>query len=138
MEINTIGIAQVIAPSFPKAVKRVRASLARHGLSIASEHDNASRFHTLYVVCPFLLLETLAFDQSAAVFVPAHVVLSPVPAGAEVRWLTAAAFDTAGLTAGVARPVHALHAKVDSAIRSLQSRERPFLLRGRDLRSIGK
>jgi hypothetical protein len=128
MEQESIGTAHVAASSFPKAAKMVRDSLARAGLSIVAESSAGSLSRTLYVVCPFLLLETLAFDQSAAVFVPAHVVLSPAIAGADVQWLSPAAFHPARMTAGAARPVHALHVRIGSAIGSLEERSRPFLL----------
>jgi hypothetical protein len=128
MEQETVGAAHVAASSFPKAAKMVRDSLAREGLSIVAESSAGLLSRTLYVVCPFLLLETLAFDQSAAVFVPAHVVLSPATAGADVRWLNPAAFHPARIAAGAARPVNALHARIGSAIGSLKERNRPFLL----------
>ena len=128
MEQETVGKAHVAASSFVKAAKMVRDSLAREGLSIVAESSAGSLSRTLYVVCPFLLLQTLAFDQSAAVFVPAHVVLSPAAAGADVRWLNPAAFSPARIAAGAGRPVNALHARIGSAIESLEERRRPFPL----------
>jgi hypothetical protein len=126
----TLGMTQVAASSFPKAARLVRDSLAREGLTIVAEESHHPAMRTLYVVCPFLLLETLAFDQSAAVLVPAHVVLSARDNGAEVRWLNAAILRRAQTAAGVARPVNALHARIGSALRSLAERSRPFSFRG--------
>ena len=131
MEPAAIGIAQVNAASFPKAARLVRDCLSRQGLTIVAEQSADGSGRTLCVVCPFLLFETLAFDASAAVFVPARVAMRPSPLGAEVRWLTAAAFLPVRLAAGGVGPVQALHERIGAAIRTLEKRRRMFLFRPR-------
>lgn len=129
MEQQAIGIAHVNASSFSKATQRVREGLSRQGLTVVAERRCPPLSHTLYVACPILLLEILAVDPAAAVFLPAHIVLDSRPDGAEARWLTAAALPPSRLPVGMLRPVYALHAKIDSAFRCIQEPDRPFLFR---------
>src|SRR4051794_40683107 len=78
MDHADMAEVHIAAPSFVKAVRMVRASLTRAGLSIVSDAENAQG-RVLCVACPLLILETLAFHRPASVFVPVHVGIRPVP-----------------------------------------------------------
>ena len=98
------------AASF-RAVESVREMLAEVGLTVLGESSYRSS-KLLYVACPFLLLEALAFDRSTAVFVPVQVVVRPTEGGAQVNWVNLASQPKLRLPVGANRPVSALYRRI--------------------------
>lgn len=108
--------------SLHKTIESIREMLAGAGLAVLGEsHLRSCRI--LYVACPFLLLEALAFDRSTAVFVPAQVVVRRAPGGAEVHWINFASMPKLRLPAGAHRPVNTLYRRISQAFEALSSRK---------------
>jgi hypothetical protein len=111
-----IGTAHVSAPSFRTAAESIRERLNGAGLTIFAESDWTGSGKILYVACPFLLLEALAFDRSSAVFLPVQVTVLATKNGAAVHWINPAALLTIRLPAGARRPIAALCARISQAL----------------------
>src|SRR5690242_14139742 len=94
----------VKAPSFRRAAESVRETLDSAGLKIFADSDLGGSAKILYVACPFLLLEALAFDRSSAVFLPVQVTVLATQGGATVQWLDAAALPIITLPLGARKP----------------------------------
>ena len=85
-----------------RAVKEIRRALAAAGLTVAGEMDLAARLgrglkvgfpacKVMCVDCPTTLPEALAFDRSAAVLMPIHLVVTEDDAGTAVHMLNPSA-----------------------------------------------
>jgi len=106
--------ACVTAASFRKAVELIREMLVEAGLTVLAESSLRS-CRILYVACPFLLLEALAFDRSTAVFVPVQVIARPTEGGAEVHWVNLASVPQVRLPVAAHHPVNALCWRISQA-----------------------
>ena len=106
--------AFVTAASFRKSVELIREMLVEAGLTVLGESCLKS-CRILYVACPFLLLEALAFDRSTAVFVPVQVMVRPTEDGAEARWVNLASVPKLRLPVGAHRPVNSLCWRISQA-----------------------
>lgn len=129
IDAEPTGVADIAAASFPKAIGMVYEALANAGLSVLAESDaclekarqgNARPCKVLYVACPFLLLEALAFDRSAAVFLPAHLVIRATSDGAEVHWINPAALPRLKLPVGAAGPILALYSRISQTFAAVR------------------
>jgi hypothetical protein len=115
MKREPIGTAHVNAPSFRRAAESIRERLNGAGLTIFAESDWTGSGKILYVACPFLLLEALAFDRSSAVFLPVQVTVLATKNGAAVHWINPAALLTVRLPIGARRPITTLCARISKA-----------------------
>lgn len=112
-----------------KAAKQIRRALDAEGIAVAGEMDLAARlnrglrvgFPVCRVICvdyPTVLLEALAFDRSAAVLVPIHLVITEHAVGSAVHMLSpsAALYDALPVTArpAVSRLLGAVVKSLDS------------------------
>jgi uncharacterized protein (DUF302 family) len=107
------GITTFLVPHSPKETARhIRRALLARGLTIAGEIDLAARLgaglrvgfpacEVMCVDCPAALLEALAFERSAAVLVPIHLVVTEHDGGTAVHMLnpSAALYDALPVTA---------------------------------------
>lgn len=115
MRQEPLETAYVPASSFRRAIDSVRDMLAEVGLTIISESSYMS-CRILYVACPFLLLEALAYDRSTAVFLPVQVIVRPTEGGAQVSWVNLASWPKLRLPVGASRPVNALCRRISQAL----------------------
>lgn len=107
------GISTFLLRCSPhKASQQIRRTLGVQGLSVAGEMDLTARlgkdlrigFPVCRVMCidyPSVLLEALAFDRSAAVLVPIHLVVTEHSVGTAVHMLSPSAtlYDVLPVTA---------------------------------------
>ncbi len=122
---------------FNEALKLLRASLAEEGLEIAAEFDMANRIkkalridlppcRVLCVDCPLALLEALAFDRSAAVLLPLHLVIAAQDSLTLIHFLNPAAALYRGLPVTARAAVSKLQARVALAVESVSIRQNPL------------
>jgi hypothetical protein len=87
MQTEPAIITYVYAETFEKSLKIIRSTLQEVQLCISWEYDISTKIKQklgvglapctiLYVDCPFLLLEALAFDGRTAAIFPFHVLVS--------------------------------------------------------------
>jgi hypothetical protein len=120
-----------------KAAKQIRRALGAEGLAVAGEIDLTARlsrhlrvgFPVCTVICvdyPTVLLEALAFDRSAAVLVPIHLVVTEHGAGTAVHMLnpSAALYDVLPVTARPA--VSRLLGAVAKSLDNISARQHAF------------
>ncbi len=114
--------AYAIARSFDVALSALREALNAAGLIVSGEMDVSGRIRrqlgldfgpcrVLMVDSPYLLVEALALDRSAAVLLPLHVVVSARESErvTHVHWLSLAGMRQARLPAGAEAPLTKLH-----------------------------
>ena len=117
-----------------EALKLLRAALAEEGLEIAAEFDMAGRIRkalsvdlppcrVLCVDCPVALLEALAFDRSAAVLLPLHLVVAGQDGITLIHLLNPAAALYSGLPVTARAAVSKLQARVALAVESVSVRQ---------------
>ncbi len=110
-----------MAYPFERALPAVREALAGGGLTIVGEMDISERIRrqlgldfgpcrVLLVDSPYLLVEALALDRSAAALLPLHVVISGRESITHVHWISLAGIRQARLPAGAEAPLAKLHA----------------------------
>jgi len=126
--------AYLVAEPFTRALHIVREALARTDLSIIAELDVSDRIRRqvslgfapcriLLVDSPYLLLEAVALDRSAAVLLPLHIVVSSRGPETLVHWLNAAAITGAALPAGAAGPLEKLQEQVAHVLGAVAIRQ---------------
>lgn len=129
--------AYLMVEPFAKALERVRESLQRADLSIVAELDVSERIkrqlclgfapcRILLVDSPYLLLEALALDRSAASFLPLHVVISGRGAQTLVQWMSAGAIEHGKLPVGTAGPLEKLQQRLSLALQGIAIRQEWF------------
>ncbi|MDR3703106.1 MAG: DUF302 domain-containing protein [Candidatus Sulfopaludibacter sp.] len=112
-----------VADPFERALPAVREALAAGGLTISGEIDISERIRRqlgldfgpcriLLVDSPYLLVEALALDRSAAALLPLHVVISGREPVTHVHWISLAGMRQARLPAGAEAPLAKLHAEL--------------------------
>lgn len=130
MYSEPLAVAEIVAGSFPKAIGMVYEALAKAGLHVLAESDacprklrgnDTRRCKILYVVCPFLLLEALAFQRSAAVYLPAHLVVRGTAGGAEIYWMNPAALPLT-LPVGAVGPIMELYSRIAQTFATVSQR----------------
>lgn len=109
-----IESAYITAGSIHGALESIHDILAEAGLTVFAESSVGS-CRMLYVGCPFLLLEALAFDRSTAVFIPAQVTVRPIDGGAEAHWVNLGCVPNLRLPLGANRPVNTLYKRISQA-----------------------
>ncbi len=118
-----------------EALKLLRGALAEGGIEIAAEFDMAGRIRkalrvdlppcrVLCVDCPVALLEALAFDRSAAVLLPLHLVVAGQDGITLIHLLNPAAALYSGLPVTARAAVSKLQARVALAVESVSVRQR--------------
>lgn len=120
-----------------EALKLLRVALAGEGLEIAAELDISGRIRktlrvnlppcrVVCVDCPVALLEALAFDRSAAVLLPLHLVVAGQDDLTLIHLLNPAAALYSGLPLTARAAVSKLQARVALAVESISTRQHPL------------
>ena len=120
-----------------EALKLLRVALAGEGLEIAAELDISGRIRkslrvnippcrVVCVDCPVALLEALAFDRSAAVLLPLHLVVAGQDDLTLIHLLNPAASLYSGLPVTARAAVSKLQARVALAVESISVRQHPL------------
>jgi uncharacterized protein (DUF302 family) len=133
--------AYTIPGSFDTALSALRAALVAGGLSISGEMDISERIRRqvgldfgpcliLMVDSPYVLVEALALDRSAAALLPLHVVVSERDAVTHVSWISMAGMRQARLPAGAEAPLAKLHADLARALDGMARREHQWPVPG--------
>jgi uncharacterized protein (DUF302 family) len=131
---ETLENRREIAAPFETALKLIRSALLHEDLRISREFDVADIAHgqpgvnlapcrILCVDSPLLLLEAMALDPSAAVFVPVHIVISAYGPDTQVYWLDPASIQGKRLPVGAMLPLRALHARIVKAMENIPVNE---------------
>ena len=124
----------LIDAPFDKALDSVRHALTSVGLSISGELDIAHRIRrqlglglggcrVLLVDSPYLLVEALALDRSAAALLPLHLVVSGRGAATHVQWVNLAHMRQAGLPISAEAPLAKLQSELLRALDTVGSQE---------------
>ncbi|HUI57458.1 MAG TPA: DUF302 domain-containing protein [Bryobacteraceae bacterium] len=119
---------------FVKALHTIRQAIAATDLAIIAELDVSDRIkrqlglgfapcRILLVDSPYLLLEAVALDRSAAALLPLHVVVSSHGSETMVHWLNPAAITGAALPAGTAGPLEKLREQLAHALETVAIRD---------------
>ena len=127
----------IMQKPFDEALKLLRVALAGEGLEIAAELDISGRIRkslrinippcrVLCVDCPVALLEALAFDRSAAVLLPLHLVVAGQDDLTLIHLLNPAAALYSGLPVTARAAVSKLQARVALAVESISIRQHPL------------
>jgi uncharacterized protein (DUF302 family) len=127
----------VIQKPLTEAIKLLRSALDEAGLEIAADLDMAGRirkafridFQPCRVLCvdsPVALLEALAFDRSAAVLLPLHLVVTGQDGITLVHLLNPAAALYSGLPVTARAAVSKLQARVAQAVEGVSIRQNPL------------
>jgi uncharacterized protein (DUF302 family) len=112
----------------------VREALARTELSVTAELDVSDRIQRqlglglapcriLLVDSPYLLLEAVALDRSAAVLLPLHVVVAGRGTQTVMHCLNPPALAGAELPAGTAAPLARLQTQLERVLESVAIRQ---------------
>ena len=120
-----------------EALKLLRIALAGEGLEIAAELDISGRIRkslrvniapcrVLCIDCPLALLEALAFDRSAAVLLPLHLVVAGQDDLTLIHLLNPAAALYNGLPVTARAAVSKLQARVALAVEGISIRQHPL------------
>ena len=124
-----------MACPFERALPAVREALAAGGLTISGEMDISDRIRRqlgldfgpcriILVDSPYLLVEALALDRSAAALLPLHVVISGRELSTtHVHWISLAGMRQAHLPAGSEAPLGKLHAELLQVFEGLARKE---------------
>jgi uncharacterized protein (DUF302 family) len=132
-----------IAAPYETALKLIRSALLHEDLRISREFDVADiaggqagmNLAPCRIVCvdsPLLLLEAMALDPSAAVFVPVHIVISADGPNTQVYWLNPAGIQGKRLPVGAMLPLRALHARIAAAMEKIPVNEENSLEMSRE------
>jgi uncharacterized protein (DUF302 family) len=127
---ETVEGRREIAAPYETALKAIRSALLHEDLRISSEFDvaaiareqprmNHAPCRILCVDSPLLLLEAMALDPSAAVFVPVHIVISADGPKTQVYWLNPASIQSKRLPVGAMLPLRALQARIAAAMKRI-------------------
>lgn len=127
---ETLENRREIAAPFEAALKLIRSALLHEDLRISKEFDvadiarfqpemNLARCRILCVDSPLLLLEAIALDPSAAVFLPLHIVISADGRNTQVYWLNPAGIQSKRLPVGAMLPLRALQARISVAMEGI-------------------
>ena len=128
MDLADIAHTGTIAAPFETGLKLVRDALLRAGLSISGELDVSgslgrdavsapAQSRLLYVDSPLWLLEALALDRAAAVFLPLHVLVAGHGSETPVYWNKPAEVFIGRLPVGAALPLDEIQELVVQALR---------------------
>jgi uncharacterized protein (DUF302 family) len=139
---ETLENRREIAAPFETALKLIRSALLHEDLRISREFDvadiarrqpglNLAPCRILCVDSPLLLLEAMALDPSAAVFLPVHMVISADGPNTQVYWLDPASIQGKRLPVGAMLPLRALHARIAAAMERMPATAEHHLEMGR-------
>ncbi len=123
----------VIPEPFERALKQVRESLAREGLSVPCELDLSARLRQqlglsvppcrlLCVDSPAAVAETLAIDSAGAVFLPLHLVVSGRGCRTLVHLAGGASAGPGALPVAAKGPLRRLLSRLSSALQRIGNR----------------
>jgi uncharacterized protein (DUF302 family) len=129
---ETFENVREIAAPYETALKLIRSALFREDLRISREFDvadiarlqpgmNVAPCRILCVDSPLLLLEAIALDPSAAVFLPLHIVISTDGRNTQVYWLNPAGIQSKRLPLGAMLPLRALQARIEAALEGISA-----------------
>ena len=126
---ETLENRREIAAPYETALKLIRSALLHEDLRISREFDiadiaraqpgNPAPCRILCVDSPLLLLEAMALDRSAAVFLPLHIVISADGPNTQVYWLNPASIQSKRLPVGAMLPLRALQARIAAAMKRI-------------------
>jgi uncharacterized protein (DUF302 family) len=124
---ETLENRREIAARYETALKLIRSALFHEDLRISREFDiadiargqrgvNLAPCRILCVDSPLLLLEAMALDPSAAVFLPLHIVISADGPKTQVYWFNPAGIQSKRLPVGAMLPLRALQTRIVKAM----------------------
>lgn len=130
MKTATSGNTRIIAETIEKSVPLIRRLLRDAGLSVVEEFSLSNNPHfqlgaarrpciVLLIDTPELLLQSMAVDQAAALFLPVHVVLSGDSGTTYVYWTNPLAGSGQRPPLPAKLPLEELSARVTEALRVL-------------------
>ena len=131
---ETLESRREVAAPYEAALKLMRTALLQEDLRISREFDLAdidggqpgmkmARCCILCVDSPLLLLEAIALDPSAAVFLPLHVVISASGPKTQVVWLNPSSIQSKRLPIGAMLPLRAVQARIVKAMEKISLNE---------------
>jgi uncharacterized protein (DUF302 family) len=131
---NPAIVSYLFPLPFEKAIKKIRASLDLTELCVSMETDVSSNLkqklgvglapcRILYVESPLLLLEALAFDVRASVFLPFHLVVASQDIQTKVHLMSPALIHETDIPIGIRGQVRRLHCLVLSALEKVAMRQ---------------
>lgn len=117
----------LVPEPFDKALKLLRDALTKANLHVAVELDVSGRIKSelgislapcrmLLVDCPFILLEAIALDGSAAALLPLHIVVIGRGPRTAVNLFWPASQDSFNLPGDITAPVIKLQNRVSRAL----------------------
>ena len=127
MNGETVENRRELSVPYEMALQLVRSALLHEDLHISAEFDVSAiadgqprmNLHPCRILCvdsALLLLEALALDPSAAVFLPLHIVVSADGSTTQVYWLNPAGIQSKRLPVGALLPLRALQVRIVRAI----------------------
>lgn len=130
----TLESRREVAAPYEAALKLIRTVLCHEDLRISGEFDVAdiaggqpgmktARGCVLCVDSPLLLLEAMALDPSAAVFLPLHIVISASGPKTQVFWINPSSMQSKRLPVGAMLPLRAVHARIVAAMERIGATE---------------
>ena len=130
MNGETVESRREIAAPYETALKLIRDALRQEDLRTSKEFDvsdiaggqrnlNLTPCRILCVDNPLLLLEAMALDPSAAVFLPLHIVVSADGPNTQVYWLNPARMQSKRLPVGAMLPLRTLQTRIIEAMNRL-------------------
>jgi len=113
---------------YETGLKRVRRALLDQDVRVSAEFDGCEISGTLLgagpvfsyrILCvdsPLLMLEAIAIDPAAAVFIPVHVVVSADGPNTRVDWINLENIQGRRLPLGAIPPLRSLQAQIRRAV----------------------
>lgn len=119
---------------FDKALRAVRSALTRSALGISGELDISKRIkrqvfvefspcRVLFVDAPYLLLEAVVLDRSAAALLPLHLVVSGRGDHTVVEWINLSTTEEARLPPPAIASLIKLQVQISRALEPIAMRD---------------
>lgn len=129
-----VTLTLIVPEPFEKALKSIRRALNNGDLRIPMELDMSGRINrelgialapcrSLWVDNPILLLEAVALDRLAAVFIPLHLVVSGRGPQTLVHLLSPASVQGSALPAAAKAPINKLQSRILRSLEHISTRQ---------------
>jgi uncharacterized protein (DUF302 family) len=127
-------VSYLFSMPLEKAIKKIKSALNEAEISVIMESDVALQIkqklgvglapcRILYVESPLLLLEALAFDVRASVFLPFHIVVSSQGVQTKVHLMSPALIHESDIPVGIRGPLRNLHCLILGALEKVSARQ---------------
>jgi uncharacterized protein (DUF302 family) len=125
--------------NFDDSLRLIRKILSEEGLQIPTEPKVSEMIRkefgiglkacrVMCVSCPLFLLEAIALDRSAAVFLPLHLVVCGHEGRTEVHVLSLAGLSDCSMAIGAKLPISKTLSRLTRCLEKIGSRTDPLLL----------